>query len=800
MSNAAIQEIRNCLLTPSDVRTEDHSENMLRKLDAQAVMMGKSNLGFLYDKWRTHAACLPVNKDRWSSQSAYGDGLQETADLAKLKIINWGMLWGARGRLDNLSKAAQSIDAAVGTMVTNLQGAWSSKAGEAAAEKISELKAAAGAYGTAVGALRDHLQGAREATRQAVEKLANFYEQSDVGGKPIMDRYGSLGGGEGQGAEVRGDYSKYIDEMGEILQVGTFIGGFNNKEKFDVTDLILGGATAGGLSVVGVRQTQTPESLHAPGRVYLTEGNNRWSDQICRELNDFCECYFLTIKNLRRRIKETVDAVDSAWTFFSNNRPLDVDPFGKLALGGAEQPPTDTGGHDGRRDGGGGHDTPPPMQPPPMQPPVMPPPPEPPPLPDPADLDGDGKPDTPTDLDGDGKPDTPVDANGDGVPDDPNSGAGTKDAPETVTITDGDRTIAVDSPDGQGKVKVSVDDGSGTPKSYELDFGAATGLSGGNGATDGAVLGPDGQPLAQDLSAQVPGGGIPVGEDGVQHVVAGPDGKAVIQDGPLTITAERPEGAPDTVIVTVDDGTGEPTKYTLDYQDATAAEPLVAGSGSAGGNAAVGGSGAGMPGGGSVGAGGPGDAGGSAGGQGTGGGVGAQTAGGAAVGGGPADSGASGFAGGTGDSGASAFSGGVASGEAVSAEHGAPLSGQAESQGTFAASDSGSQPWGATGSVFDMDSAGSAAEPSGDMSAAASGEAGLSSAQAGADGGDHAGGQAGSGMGGGMPMGGGMGGGGSSGSGDQERAGSQWRTTGSLFDDDFAEAELRISGAIDGSR
>ena len=115
---------------------------------------------------------------------------------------------------------------------------------------------------------------------------------------------------------------------------------------------------------------------------------------------------------------------------------------------------------------------------------------------------------------------------------------------ETVTIDDGDHSISVTSPDGQGQVKVTVDDGSGHPKTYTLDFG--DGDTPGSG--DQQSFGPQGT------------GGTPD-----QPIQPGEDGKCVIHDGDLTITAERPDGSSDTVKVTVDDGSGHPTSYNLDY-------------------------------------------------------------------------------------------------------------------------------------------------------------------------------------------------------------------------------------------
>lgn len=161
---------------------------------------------------------------------------------------------------------------------------------------------------------------------------------------------------------------------------------------------------------------------------------------------------------------------------------------------------------------------------------------------------------------------------------------------ETVEIKDGDRTISVTSPDGEGHVKVTVDDGTGKTKTYDLDFDAASGMAPRPPATDAATgadfgpdgqaaVGPDGQPVVGPDGQPVVGsdGQPAVGPDGqpvadAEQVPARSDGKCVIQDGPLTITAERPLFAPDTITLAVDDGSGTPTTYTLDFADAADAD------------------------------------------------------------------------------------------------------------------------------------------------------------------------------------------------------------------------------------
>lgn len=131
---------------------------------------------------------------------------------------------------------------------------------------------------------------------------------------------------------------------------------------------------------------------------------------------------------------------------------------------------------------------------------------------------------------------------------------------ETVEVKEGDRTISVSSPGGDGHVTVTVEDGSGAARTYDLDFDAASGLPP-RPPADGAA-GPDGDVGPTDPKAE--------------RVPANSNGICTIEDGPLTITAERPLFNPGTVKLVVDDGTGEPTTYTLNLaerEDASAPEP-----------------------------------------------------------------------------------------------------------------------------------------------------------------------------------------------------------------------------------
>jgi len=139
----------------------------------------------------------------------------------------------------------------------------------------------------------------------------------------------------------------------------------------------------------------------------------------------------------------------------------------------------------------------------------------------------------------------------------PDTVAQAADQQEGVQIQDGDRTIGVTSPDGEGHVRVTVQDAAGTTKTYELDFDAASGRS-------GATPPETGEPGSDEAAPE--------------QIAARTDGKCVIQDGELTITAERPLFSPDSIKLVVDDGTGTPATYTVDFdgQDTAPQQPDAA--------------------------------------------------------------------------------------------------------------------------------------------------------------------------------------------------------------------------------
>jgi hypothetical protein len=144
-----------------------------------------------------------------------------------------------------------------------------------------------------------------------------------------------------------------------------------------------------------------------------------------------------------------------------------------------------------------------------------------------------------------------LDGSGDGSAD-ALKGDGSDQHLDHLKVEQGGKTFEMTEPDSDGKMDITVDDGSGTPKDFKLDW------PDGNASDPGAVAGTDDGK----------------GPDGAYH--PGPDGKIHIQDGDLQITAERPDGAAGPTVVTVDDGQGSPTTYTLgdDTTDESASDDL----------------------------------------------------------------------------------------------------------------------------------------------------------------------------------------------------------------------------------
>lgn len=247
------------------------------------------------------------------------------------------------------------------------------------------------------------------------------------------------------------------------------------------------------------------------------------------------------IENFQLVCKNTRDAINGAWkAYFDSLGQVVENPFadlGKTPETGGEKPvekPAEKGGGGPPASGGGGPSPGAGGGPGRMTPSNTV-------LPEPE------KPEVPS-QEKNPVTDKPLDidpATGEPYPIDPRTGEAIKtgtDAarPEPVTVEQGDRKISMAEPGADGRMGISVQDGTGQVKDYGLDFGdgkAAPDAAGGPAPRDGAEQRPPATP--------------------------GPDGKIHIEDGGLKITAERPNGPDGPTLVTVDDGSGQPSKYTL---------------------------------------------------------------------------------------------------------------------------------------------------------------------------------------------------------------------------------------------
>lgn len=161
---------------------------------------------------------------------------------------------------------------------------------------------------------------------------------------------------------------------------------------------------------------------------------------------------------------------------------------------------------------------------------------------DPLKTDSPGGGDDKSGEDGD-KLDKAFDKDG-GKPD------GDEEKQDVLKVKQGDKTFEMSEPDQDGKMEIKVGDGSEPAKDFKLDW-----PEDGDKTESGPQRTEDGKPSA----------------DGTYR--PDPDGKIHIQDGDLKITAERPDGPDGPTVVTVDDGTGKPTTYTLGEEDSSGEKP-----------------------------------------------------------------------------------------------------------------------------------------------------------------------------------------------------------------------------------
>ncbi|MEU4668989.1 hypothetical protein AB0F91_13660 [Amycolatopsis sp. NPDC023774] len=532
------------LQPPADVHLDDTSDNMLKSLTGfHDKMTGK--LGGLYARWIGH----PSRNLAFQFAAPYGQGDEETRLLGELGGFGFGYFWGAQGRAANLGKAAKAAQDASGQVKQDLSAAWQGKAADSAGEKMDDLNKVLGDYSGTVNGFSQLLQNLWHTVRPPIADLAKLPDAPGQRPKAFLDAHNP---------DDCDGLSMFIDRLDDAIKWG--------RDKGDDDSIAaLWGNARNGSEVARSQEHGTgpiaPQDIRHMSVDLDTDYDSKWSDKLCSQMDEYSVQYSDAMTTFRQAIRNAHTAATNALRAFSDGLNVPTDPFGSLHLGASPDPgggtkTSSSGGHSSGSGGpssagGGGSMTPPPATPAPT-----------PAVTAPAAADPNLNPVTHQPLEVD--PST-----GQPYPIDPKTGVAIKsDAtePETVTVEQGDNKISMSEPDDDGKMGITVDDGTGQEKQYQLDFGEDPAPG------QGADFGPQGRDGAQDASGQPDDGrrqapqpdGTPAGTATSGQVYQpGPDGKIHVDDGNLKITAERPDGADGPTVVTVDDGSGQPTKYTL---------------------------------------------------------------------------------------------------------------------------------------------------------------------------------------------------------------------------------------------
>ncbi len=492
--------------------------------------LGDGHLGYLYNYWNKNPCCKPQH-----TTPTLGNGDEEKNLLPQLYTMSFGLMDEAAKQMDALTSSAGGLTNLAGGLSSGIAGAWSDKAGQAASERFGDLQKAAGDYQDSVKKLAAAMHSTWDTTRKAVDTLSKF---------PSTDESPAVGGNGGSrfmglyGTEDKwnvGDWSRYIDALNDKLN------SVNPDTQTVTSEGRFGESRSGG-------RNYTPQELEQPGIGIIGTIHVHYSNDVINTMNDFNNNYDAVVRNFRAQIKATHDAVHNQMVTLQNTvkeQISNTDPFGKLSVGAPPPPPggshtgSGSNGNGGYTGGGGGGSTgtsaasftPPPISP--------------------STAGGAGAGGGATTGAG-AMPtippiSTPVGSTGTGTSAYPGGGTGLPGAgtglpganPETLTVQSGGNTIGMSTPDSQNNVQLTVTDSSGHEHSYDIGFGQGTAMGGAG-----------------------PTGGEP-SQLAIQHITPGQDGHAVIHDGNLTITAAEPQGHNGPVQVTVDDGSGHPSTYTL---------------------------------------------------------------------------------------------------------------------------------------------------------------------------------------------------------------------------------------------
>lgn len=586
------------------------SDDQINKLKDFVALMGEGNLGFLYKRWVEHPCADPGQKGKWQSQSVWNSDDQR--DLDSLRGINISSIDDTKMRLNQASFATGSLGDLGTSLGQSVDGAWNSRNSAKAVEKFTDLEKASKNAVDVINGIHGSVDGLVKSVSAVTGKIGDFWDSVCKKGSGIIDQQGWLGNDGSDAGDERGSRSGFIDRIDNTLKYGCRNRGsktwYPASSEFPAKPGVENDLPAGPDLAAKIR---TPAFLDLSGDGPFP--GTHWSNDVCNQMDKMCADYYAAIVGFRGLMKDAHTSLDKAFsTFNSQLKSVDADPFGKLVAPGdappAAPPPRQETPSPERhspppRSGGpsatapaqaapshSGQPTQPPPQPPNVQPPNVQPPsvPQQSPAPTPPSLA------TPA-----AAGDVPRRAD---LPQHAKPAA--QDHQETVKVKGaGGGTIEMSSPDGRGHMKLSVDDGSGKPKSYDVDFGdgmgvagqdagqspgkhamdqtGATQQSGGQHAVGGQGLG---RASAEGAVAnhgahispvQDPRDGLDgaTGQAGVhgspQHVQADHSGHAVIHDGDNTITIDKGASDSGEVKVTIDDGAGKPTSYTMDTGAAT---------------------------------------------------------------------------------------------------------------------------------------------------------------------------------------------------------------------------------------
>lgn len=490
------------------------------------------HLGYLYEYWNSTGLSSVSNPvPTWGK----GDEEKPGGDLDKLKGVDFGAISAAVGKVKGLSAAMTAVGKAGDTLNSGVGNAWKGKAADAATGAIGKISGPSDAYARVLGQLAAHLQGFHDAVRHAVVAIAQSADQN-----PKLV-FGLMLPSEGAPA------AQFMRQYGteDVFNVGDWSRTIDGLKQLQSGDIL---ALRGDDSFGGVALDVLTFGIKGDVEQGSTLINTQSS---IGRLNTFAQSYTNVVVGLRALIKSAATDVlergahDTLSTFVNQNHSTLANPFDGLAFAAEQQVPPESAPQATRPSSQPSSGYPPPSS------------------------GGMGMPVPPST--------TPADAQAQAEtmrlqPPSPQP-HDQQTAPETVKIANGDGSIEISSPNGQGHMKLTVDDGSGKPKTYDIDFGQGSGRP---GNTDISGV----PPVTPAALSQPSMGHVSPGQDGgptdsttqqagdAQHVQADASGKAVIHDGKETITIEHPQGASNEIKVTVDDGSGKPQTYTMDYSAA----------------------------------------------------------------------------------------------------------------------------------------------------------------------------------------------------------------------------------------